>query len=91
MTRVYGGCVEPGGFELDDDRDLVACPECGGKAFERYWESCEGGSINQNHTIVCTECDHAEGDLPDDFYEDLDKDETYYDPELDDIIVKRSD
>ncbi|NKW11437.1 hypothetical protein HGG76_28100 [Ochrobactrum tritici] len=61
MTRVYGGCVEPGGFDLDNDLEVVACPDCAGEAFERYWETCEGGSINQNHTIICTECDYAEG------------------------------
>lgn len=87
MTRIYGGCVEPGGFDLDNDLDIVACPECGGEAFERYWETCEAGAINQNHSIVCSECDHTEGDLSDDYYADLLSDfNVDYDPELDELI-----
>ncbi|KAB2695415.1 hypothetical protein FHS76_004054 [Ochrobactrum daejeonense] len=83
MTRVYGGCVEPGGFDLDNDLEVVACPECAGEAFERYWETCEGGSINQNHTIICTECDYAEGDLPDSYFEGR---EDNFDPEIDALL-----
>ncbi|MER9048226.1 hypothetical protein NKH89_13385 [Mesorhizobium sp. M0923] len=69
MTRVYGGCIEPGGIDLDDDVEVIECPHCGGDAFERYWETCEAGSIDRNHTIICTACDHAEGDLPDSYFE----------------------
>jgi DNA-directed RNA polymerase subunit RPC12/RpoP len=82
MTRVYGGCVEPGGFDLDDDLETIECPKCGGAAFERYWEACEAGSINQYHTIRCTECGHEEGDLPDDDHDFA------RDAELDEIIAK---
>lgn len=88
MTRVYGGCIEPGGFELDNDVEAIVCPSCRGEALSRYWETCEGGSINQNRTIICTECSHAEGDLPDSFYESQAAHEIAYDPELDDIITK---
>jgi len=83
-TRVYGGCVEPGGFDLDDDIEAIKCPECGGEAYERYWEACEAGSINQYHTIRCTECGHEEGDLPD----DSDDYDLAHDAELDEIIAK---
>ncbi|MEH0295442.1 hypothetical protein V6R98_25145 [Agrobacterium sp. CCNWLW71] len=85
MTRVYSGCVEPGGFDLDDDLEIIACPECAGEAFERYWEACEAGSINQYHTIRCTECGHEEGDLPD-YGDDHDFDFAL-DEELDEIIA----
>jgi 5-methylcytosine-specific restriction endonuclease McrA len=75
MTRVYGGCVEPGGFVLDNDVDVIECPSCGGEALSRFWETCEGGAINLNHTIICTECDHAEGDLPDSYFDEPIKDD----------------
>lgn len=83
MTRVYGGCVEPGGFDLDDDLETIACPDCGGEALSRHWETCEGGSINMNHTIICTECEFAEGDLPDSYYENL---EPSFDPEIEALL-----
>src|SRR5690606_18569645 len=70
MTRVYGGCVEPDGLDLDNDLQVIACPKCDGEAYERFWAACEGGSIHQYHTIICTECGHAEGDLPDSYFED---------------------
>lgn len=61
MTRVYGGCIEPGGIDLDNDVEVIECPHCDGDAFGRYWETCEAGSINLNHTIICTACDHGRG------------------------------
>lgn len=34
MTRVYGGCIEPGGIDLENDVSVLECPHCGGDAFE---------------------------------------------------------
>lgn len=83
MTRVFVTSVEPGGYELDDDMAVITCPKCSGEAIERFFETCDGGSINRNHTIICTECDHATGDLPDGFYRQADHNP---DPELDALI-----
>jgi hypothetical protein len=85
MTRVYGGGIELGGIDLDDDIELVECPHCGEDALERYWETCEAGSININHTIICTACDYAEGDLPDSYFEAC---QDNYDPEIDAILAE---
>ncbi len=65
MIIVYGGCIEPGGMELDDETVTMKCPACRGKAVQRYWESYDGGSIDQKSTLACSECGHAEGDLLD--------------------------
>ena len=62
MTLVFGSCIEPGGMELDNDRDEVECPVCNGKAISRTWEACEGGSLNVYSNLHCTECNHFEGD-----------------------------
>lgn len=67
MTIVYGNQVEPGGMTLDDTSDRIECPNCGKEtAVSRYWEACEGGSINQYHSIYCSECGYSEGDGCDD-------------------------
>ena len=60
-------------------------PHCGEDALERYWETCETGSINLNHTIICTACDYAEGDLPDSYCEACQ--DNYY-PEIDAILTE---
>lgn len=63
MTTVYGNQIEPGGMELDDDRDTVTCPSCGcPDAILHTWEACEGGSINMYHRLNCHACGHSEGD-----------------------------
>jgi len=62
MTLVFGSCIEPGGMELDNDRDEVECPMCHGKAVARTWEACEGGSLNIYSNLHCTKCNHFEGD-----------------------------
>src|SRR5690606_36789800 len=41
MTRVYGGCVESDGLDLDNDLHVIACPKCDGEAYERFWAACE--------------------------------------------------
>lgn len=80
MTIVYGNGIEPGGMELDNDVSVIECPHCGAhEALERYWETCDGGSINMNHTIICTVCDYADGDLPDSYFQDY---EDNRDPEI---------
>ena len=70
MTIVYGGCIEPGGIELDDETVSVKCPVCQGNAVQRYWESCDGGSINRYSTFACSDCGHLDGDLPDFCFDD---------------------
>lgn len=65
MTRVYGGCIEPGGIELDDTVEMEACPECGRLAHYRYWEACEDGSINTYSSVCCGHCGYFKGDDPD--------------------------
>lgn len=63
MTIVYGNTIEPGGMKLDSDCFETECPECHSpKAIMRFWESCEGGSINQNRSLSCNHCFYTEGD-----------------------------
>lgn len=63
MTTVHGKQVEPGGMQLDNTSDLDQCPNCKKvTAISRYWEACEGGSINQYHSLYCPVCGHSEGD-----------------------------
>ncbi|PJR10242.1 hypothetical protein CEJ86_29860 [Sinorhizobium meliloti] len=69
MTTVFGGCIEPEGYELSDDTIVTECTWCGGEAHQRFWETCEAGSINLNHTIICTVCGAADGDLDDSYFE----------------------
>ncbi len=66
MTRVYGGCIEPGGMALDDLSQVDACPECERPAHYRYWEACEAGAINGYSSISCDHCGFVDGDEPDD-------------------------
>jgi hypothetical protein len=65
MTRVYGGCIEPGGMELDDETEEVPCPRCGEPAVHRRVELCEGGSINCYDYTRCYACGYLGGDVPD--------------------------
>lgn len=62
---VFGGCIEPGGMELDDERDECECAGCGGVAIRRDWERAEGGSINFYWSEICTICNHKVGVFPD--------------------------
>ena len=60
--RVYGGCIEPGGMELDDDTYEAKCPECGSEhARKRSWQGCEGGSINNYWSLNCEDCGYSDG------------------------------
>ncbi|MBQ0600815.1 hypothetical protein J7S78_13540 [Klebsiella oxytoca] len=59
MTLVYGITVEPGGMLLDDDTNIVQCPDCGAKCKDRRYETCDG-SINQRYSINCASCGHHE-------------------------------
>lgn len=56
MTRVYGGCVEPDGMELDDETYAIECPNCGCEAVGRTAEAAKCGSINVYHTWSCGHC-----------------------------------
>ncbi len=59
----FGSCVEPGGFELDDDRYEDECPRCQGKqARYRRWETVDGGSINLHWSVSCPDCGHEDCD-----------------------------
>lgn len=66
MTRVYGGCVEPEGWDLDDEHSTEPCPRC--EAPARFWfcERVEGGAINVYAGMHCAACGHEEGDDPGD-------------------------
>ena len=56
--RVWGGCIEPEGMELDDlaVRTTVRCAECGGPAEYREWWAAEGGSLNRYTREDCPRC-----------------------------------
>ncbi|MFC0808993.1 hypothetical protein ACFHWW_26730 [Ensifer sp. P24N7] len=69
MTTVFGGCIEPDGYELANDVIVTECSHCGGEARHSYWETCEAGSINLNESIICTVCGASEGDLDDGYFE----------------------
>ncbi len=64
MTRAYGGCIGPGGLELDDERSTTPCPHCGGNASAWRIERVEGGSLNLYIGLSCSSCGHAQGDDP---------------------------
>jgi len=61
MVWVYGGCIEPGGMELDDERYEAPCPTCGKPARHHYFQQLDGGCINPYHTIDCDHCGHSSG------------------------------
>lgn len=67
MTRVYGGCIEPEGRELDDYTYSADCPQCRKPAKYRAWEAAEGGSINTYNSVSCPHCGHYETDADPDF------------------------
>ena len=65
MTRVYGGCIEPGDMDLDDDWTKEPCPECSEPASHWCCERVESGSINLYIGMHCSCCGHSSGDVPD--------------------------
>ncbi len=58
---VYGGCIEPGGMELEDRYWEAPCPRCCEPAEHGMLERAHTGSINHYPTIRCSHCGHAEG------------------------------
>jgi len=58
---VYGGCIEPGGMELEDEEWEDTCPKCGAPARHRYVQRLEGGCIDPYFPINCDSCGHREG------------------------------
>jgi predicted RNA-binding Zn-ribbon protein involved in translation (DUF1610 family) len=63
--RAYGGCIEPGGWELDDERYVTPCPKCGKPADAWRVEKAEG-SLNVYTGIRCDHCGYERGDHPGD-------------------------
>ena len=60
---VYGGCIEPGGMELDNDTYETECPHCEyPKAVKRAWQGCEGGSVNNYWRVNCEQCGYEDGE-----------------------------
>ena len=62
MTRVYGGCVELGGMDLDDEHSTEPCPRCDIPAHRWHCERVEGGAINLYSGMHCAACGHHTGD-----------------------------
>ncbi|WP_299085765.1 hypothetical protein [uncultured Ruegeria sp.] len=65
MVKIFcdnpGSCIEPDGYELDNDSWETDCPDCGKTARHHHWEEVVGGSINQYFTIQCEHCGHISG------------------------------
>ena len=55
-VRVYGGCIEPGGVDLEDTEWNGSCPKCYGAARFFSWERAESGSLNIYTGFRCTQC-----------------------------------
>ena len=66
MTIAYGGCLEPGGIELDEEYATSPCPRCAQDA--RIWrvERAESGSLNLSVGLSCSACGFSQGDNPSD-------------------------
>ena len=61
--RVWGGCVEPEGMDLDDGRYGGACPRRDRPAVRWHVERADG-SINVHTGLRCDACGHHGGDNP---------------------------
>ncbi|CAD0362084.1 hypothetical protein LYZ84_19650 [Xanthomonas hortorum pv. pelargonii] len=72
MTIVYGGCVEPGGMELDEDGYEIECPKCQRTAHRSDWEAVEGGAVNVYWRESCAHCGYRDSNEEDDEFEDDD-------------------
>ena len=66
MTRVYGGCIEPEGMDLDDEHGTEPCPRCDTPAHRWTCERVEGGAFNVYSGMHCAACGHHTGDAPGD-------------------------
>ncbi len=66
-TRIYsdnpGACIEPGGYELDNETDVIDCERCGADAIRRNWETVDGGSINAHWRWWCTHCGASDASM----------------------------
>lgn len=58
---VHGGCIEPGGMELDEEHGTGVCPACSGVAHTWFIEAAECGSLNIYSGLACTQCDFEAG------------------------------
>lgn len=65
MTTVYGGCVEPEGWDLADEHTPAPCPSCRAPAHRWFLERCECGCINTYAGLSCSTCGHVEGEQRD--------------------------
>ena len=65
MTRVYGGCIEPEGMDLEDSYETHPCPDCGSPALHWWLRRAEGGSLNIYSAMRCSACGLQRGDEPD--------------------------
>lgn len=61
-TVVYGGCVEPGGMELEMCSWEEVCPDCGKTAVFSMRETAHGGCINLESSAFCQHCGFSEDD-----------------------------
>ncbi|KQW93181.1 hypothetical protein ASC94_10915 [Massilia sp. Root418] len=60
---VYGGCIEPEGYKLEDVSYEDVCQACGQPgARYRRWETADG-AINQHWQVNCRACGHEDGDM----------------------------
>ncbi|MCE4281924.1 hypothetical protein ABQW67_20050 [Xanthomonas hortorum] len=72
MTIVYGGCIEPGGMELDEDGYEIECPKCQRTAHRSDWEAVEGGAVNVYWHESCAHCGYRDSNEEDDEFDDDD-------------------
>ncbi|MCM5547168.1 hypothetical protein, partial [Xanthomonas hortorum] len=73
MTIVCGGCVEPGGMELDQDGYYeIECPKCQRTAHRSDWEAVEGGAVNVYWHESCCHCGYRDSNEEDDEFDDND-------------------
>lgn len=59
--RVYGGCIEPDGMDLETEWWTAPCPKCEAPARHGHVEQLEGGCINAYFPVSCKACGLHEG------------------------------
>ncbi|WP_435171718.1 hypothetical protein [Falsirhodobacter sp. 1013] len=62
MTKIYGGCIDAEGRDLEDDVMEHVCRACGQRGRTRFWEKAEGGSLNSYQHTYCLDCTYQDGD-----------------------------